>query len=211
MTFRDARRGHHFVSNEASIHNTKETQFSSVSHFLITKLPVLRDSSMRQKRMVVLLLTACWLYPCCCAPVTLFMSRSYTSCTKYEWPKEVLQLLFKAYKPFAETYTEEQANNFVVNGLVHLERNMKADEVFDILGSDGNHISRSVVYGTDEALGPRYKTRWRWLPLIDGFDQEGKPLYHTSTWSDGTTIKSMDLLRLDYLSLMICDSFCLQP
>lgn len=143
-----------------------------------------------------IVLLASWLQYHYCMPVTESVSRSIRSIRKYGWPTEALDLMALSYEIPAETYTNEQATSFVTTGLLYLEKGWHEKEPLNKLGS-GDQISRSFVYDIDE-LGALNKPRWRWLPLIDRYDEHGQPVYHISTWRGGIRLTSMDLLRVDY-------------
>lgn len=153
---------------------------------------------MQHSLLLMTLLVACWYHCVSCMPVSDYLNRNVGFSEKYGWPKEALDQVSKGMKIPEEIYTDEQARRFVSNGLLHLERGMAAGDVFTKLGSEGSHISRSFVHGIDDAAGSAFRPRWRWLPLIEDFDAQGQPVYHTSMWSDGTSTKSLDLLRLDF-------------
>lgn len=118
--------------------------------------------------------------------------------SKYQWPKEALDLIDEGLKIPMVSYTDKQATDFVTKGLAYFERTSNKNHMFNALGSDQGPISVATVYGTDDANGALINKRWRWLPLIEGFDGQGNPYYHTSIWEDGSVLKSMDVLRLDY-------------
>lgn len=152
---------------------------------------------MRQKLLTLILFWVSWCQGWLCMPDTETLSRSVEAVRKYGWPNMALELMATGVTLRPETYTDEQATQFVTNGLLHLERGMRGPAAFNKLGS-GNHMSRSFVFGTDDFPGSELKPRWRWLPLIDSYDSHHRPIYHHSTWTDGSSMKSLDLLRVDY-------------
>lgn len=145
--------------------------------------------SMRSNSFAVLVLLACWVQCWSCMPVNEFLSRNLAFAAKYDMSSKALSLMSQALQIPAEIYSDEQARTFVKNGLLYLEQSMLPGEVFNKLGGEAAHISRSTVHGIEEVQGGEAKPRWRWLPLIDRFDSEGRPQFHTSRWSDGSVVR----------------------
>lgn len=132
-------------------------------------------------------------------PVNSPLSYSVKFFIKFGWPTEALDLLLEGRSIPSQTYTDEQATKFVANGLAYYEQTFSGPHLmFNALGSELQPISGSFVYGTDDASAMMGKARWRWLPLVNGFDAQRRPIWHTAKWDNGAPLKSLDLLRLDY-------------
>lgn len=154
---------------------------------------------MRQHPLTFTFCWALWFQCCFCMPISTSTSQDLSFVIRYGWPKEVFYFMRATLSIPEEAYTDKQANDFVTNGMTYFARvSMDAPQLFVTMGTDMETTSLSFVYGTDDSSKAIIKKRWRWLPLIEGFDNEGKPIFHTSTWSNGETMRSMDLLRVDY-------------
>lgn len=133
----------------------------------------------------------------CAPPLPPLTDRGLTYFDKYDWPLQAWGLLRTETIP-ADTYTDQQATEFVKYGMVYLERLLTTQrQLMNSLGSNHELVSASFVYGIDDTAGHSLRPRWRWVPLIESLDNEGEFVYLTSTWANGVTIKSMDVLRFD--------------
>lgn len=145
---------------------------------------------------------ACFISCIFCMPAEAPQLRNLKIFEKYNWPEEALRLMMEAVPIPKETYTDTQANNFVKNGFAYLEQTSDENHMFNALGSDQGPISVATVYGLENAKGEPINTRWRWLPLVEGFEAKeagrAQPIYHTSRWANGMALRSMDVLRVDF-------------
>lgn len=184
-----------YYDSLAADHVVRLTGFFLGLQSSLGEAEILWLAAMRVQLLSVVLLWACWAHCLLCMPT--FLNRSFSFFAKFGWPLHASELLGHGYVLPQEMYTAEQARDFVTNGLLYLERTMGQHDIFSKLGS-GDQVSQSFVYGTDDVPGGVSKPRWRWLPLIDRYDEHGRAVYHTTTWQNGARLKSLDLLRVDY-------------
>lgn len=143
---------------------------------------------------------------------------------KFQWPPEAVVLLDKHLNPhFNQKYTEEQADSFLAEGLLHLtEQSAKLREsTAGVIGSKRfenilRYLNvlpshRNKVDGVEHSLlAGRHTPRWMSLPLLEpgSADHRIKHLYHVHL-PNNKVVRSLDMIRLDKFQVKKHDGFWL--